>query len=214
MILRKIILRKKPTNNLLKENVIMDTYQDILFNEKLLKEFSPIPLNYSLNEVKNFIKLSEVIWLVPIISELWYEELLDQVANNTLTDANATALVEAIYPYLGFCVAYEALPSMWLHISEVSITKGHSENSDAATQKEMAFYQEHIRKQVEARKDYLIKWLCNRQDTFPLFDPSCVCDCGCGCTNNSCSCEPNGKLHLPNRNQHLFSTFKKNTDIK
>lgn len=189
----------------------MNTYQSILFNDKLLKEFSPIPLNYSLDEIKNYIKLAETIWLLPIVGEEWYDELLDQVEHNTLTDENATAMCEAIYPYLGFCVALEALPSMWLHVSEVSITKGHSDNSEAATQKEMVYYSEHLRRQVEARKDYLIQWLCERQDSFPLFDPK-VCNCGCGC-QNSCGL-PNGKLNKPNPLMGVYSTLPKCDNLK
>lgn len=192
----------------------MNNYQSILFNETLLKEFSPIPLNFSLAEVKNFIKLSETIWLLPIIGEPWYDELLQQVEDNELTEENSTALVEAIYPYLGFCVALEALPSMWLHVSEVSITKGKSDNSDPATQKEMAYYEQHLRRQVEARKDYLIKWLCERQDSFPLFDGKCICDCGCGCSSDSCCSGTKGKLNKPNPLMGVYSTLPKCDNIK
>lgn len=189
----------------------MHTYQDILFNEALLKEFSPIPLNYSVQELKNFIKLSETIWLKPILSEEWYDELLEQVSTNTLTDENATALVEAIYPYLGFCVVLESLPSMWLHISEISITKGKSDNSDPATQKEMSYYQDHIRRQVEARKDYLIQWLCERSESYPLFDTSI---CNCGCNANTCCGNSNGKLNNPNQYKQLYRPIPKCTDIR
>ena len=75
---------------------------NVLINDKWLKEFSPIPLNYNTKELQNYVKLAESIWIEPIIGSDLYEELLDQVANNTLTDTNSTALVEAIYPYLAF----------------------------------------------------------------------------------------------------------------
>lgn len=192
----------------------MKTYQDILFNETLLKEFSPVPLNYSCDELKNFIKLSETIWLLPIIGEDWYQELLDQVANNTLTDENATALVEAIYPYEGYCVVYEALPSIYLHVSEVGLTKGSSDSSESATQKEVSYYSDSLRRQVEARKDYLIKWLCERQDSFPLFDGKCICDCGCGCSSDSCCGGTKGKLNKPNPLMGVYSTLPKCDNIK
>ena len=70
--------------------------QNCLINSKWLKEFSPYPLNYNTKELDNYIKLSEAIWILPIIGREWYEELLEQVKTNTLTDANSTALVEAI----------------------------------------------------------------------------------------------------------------------
>ena len=106
--------------------------QNILINEKYLKEFSPIPLNYNLKEIHNYIKLSEQIWLEPILGNAFYQELLYQVKTNEVTEENSTALVEAIYPLLGYAVALESLPFLWSHISEVGITLGKSENSDSS----------------------------------------------------------------------------------
>ena len=179
--------------------------QNTIINEKYLKEFSPIPLNYNLKELHNYIKLAETIWLEPIIGNDYYEELLQQVKDNTLTPENSTALVEAIWPYLGFAVALESLPVMWAHISETSITKGFSDNSQALDLKEMTYFQQHLRTQVEARKDYCKKWLCERIDSFPLVD--CCC-CGCSC------CQNNAKLNKPNAYQQLYSPPRKCTNLK
>ena len=179
--------------------------QNTIINEKWLKEFSPIPLNYNLKELHNYIKLAETIWLEPILGNDYYEELLQQVKDNALTDENSTALVEAIYPYLGFAVALESLPVMWAHISEVGITKGKSDNSDSLDLKDMTYFQSHLRAQVEARKDYCKKWLCERIDSFPTID--CCC-CGCSCCNN------NAKLNKPNPWKQLYSTCRKDTRLR
>lgn len=176
-----------------------------LINEKWLKEFSPIPLNYNMKELHNYIKLAETIWIEPLIGYQFYDELLDQVANNNLTDANSTALVEAIYPYLGFAVAYEALPIMWAHISEVGITKGKSDNSDSLDLKDMTYMSQHLRNQVEARKDYCKKWLCEHYEYYPNMD---VCGCGCSC------CSDNAKLNYPNPNKEVYTTYRRNTNLR
>ena len=178
--------------------------QNILFNDKWLKEFSVIPLNFNTKEVQNYIKLAETIWLEPAIGTPFYEELLYQVKNNALTEENSTALVEAIYPYLGFCVAYEALPTLIYHVSEVSITKGKSDNSETIDLKETNYFEQHLRRQIEARKDYLIKWLCERHDLFPLFHN---CQCG-GC------CNENKGLKTPNPMFSLFAPPRKNTNLR
>lgn len=180
--------------------------QNTIINEKWLKEFSPIPLNYNMKELHNYIKLAETIWVEPVIGHRFYEELLEQVANNELSDVNSTALVDAIYPYLGFAVAYEALPIMWAHISEVGITKGKSDNSDSLDLKDMTYVQQHLRTQVEARKDYCKKWLCERSIAFPTID---CCACGCSCCNDN-----NGKLNNPNPLNQIYSTRRVNTDLK
>lgn len=179
--------------------------QNTIINEKYLKEYSPIPLNYNLKELHNYIKLAETIWIQPIIGSQFYDELLTQVKENNLSEANSTALVEAIWPYLGFAVAYESLPIMWAHISEVGITKGKSDNSDSLDLKDMTYFQQHLRTQVEARKDYCKKWLCERIDNFPTVD---CCGCGCDCCGNK------GKLNYPNPLKQIHSTFRRCTDIK
>lgn len=178
--------------------------QNILFNEKWLKEFSVYPLNFNLKEVQNYCKLAEVIWLQPILGDAFYDELLYQVKNNQLTDENATALVEAIYPYLGFCVAYEALPMTWANVTEIGIVKGHSDNSESLTLKDLTLVQQHLRNQVEARKDYLIKWLDTHCKSFPLYHPSNCGDTCCGGKNG---------LNEPNPLWTIYSCKKKKTDL-
>ena len=177
--------------------------QNILFNDKWLKEFSIIPLNFNTKEVQNYCKLAETIWLEPILGTPFYEELLYQVEHNALTEENSTALVEAIYPYLGFCVAFEALPTLIYHVSEVSITKGKSDNSETIDLKETAYFEQHIRRQIEARKDYLIKWLDCHCDSFPLYHSTC---------NSSC-CGDKG-LNMPNPNWEVYGLPKKNTNLR
>lgn len=179
--------------------------QNTIINEKWLKEFSPIPLNYNMKELHNYVKLAEAIWLVPIIGNDFYEELLEQVEENNLSEENSTALVEAIWPYLGFAVAYEALPILWAHISEVGITKGKSDNSDSLDLKDMTYVSQHLRTQVEARKDFCKKWLCEHYESFPNLNV-CACECSCCCNNDA-------KLNSPNGYKQLYTTNRKCADL-
>lgn len=179
----------------------------MIINKKYLAEYSilPIPSNYNYDEIWNYVDIAEKIWLLPILGQDWYDELEEQVKNNTISSANSTALVEAIWPYLGFAVAYEALPSIMYHASAVSITKGKSENSEALDLKELTYYQNHIRQQVEVRKDFCKKWICEHLDSFPLAVP---CNCQCSC------CQDNAKLNNPNKYQQLYSPRRRPTDLK
>lgn len=181
--------------------------QNTLINEKWLKEFSPIPLNYNAKELHNYIKLAETIWILPIIGQTYYDELLDQVSKNNVSEANSTALVEAIYPYLAFAVAHEALPIMWAHINEVGITKGKSDNADSLDLRDLTFVQQHLRSQVEARKDYCKKWFCEHYSQFPTVD-----DCACEC--KSCCNSVSGKLNYPNPMNQMYTTLRRRTKIK
>ena len=181
-------------------------HQNILINTPLLKEYSPIPLNYNTSEIMNYVKLAEITWVRPIIGEYLYDELLYQVKNNNLTPENGTLLAEALYPYLGFCVAYESLASIAYKISEVGIVKSDSDNSKSVDTKEYNILEQNFRRQIEVRKEYLIEYLCSHCQSFPLFDPS-VCGCGCPCNNDKAPVKPNPLWNI-------YSTPKKDVDLR
>ena len=179
----------------------------MIINEKYIKQYSPIPLNYNMAEVKNYIPVAEKIWVKPLIGSDLFDEIDDQVANNTVSQENATLLTEGgLWQYLAFATVYEALPMIWSHISEVGVTKGKSDNSDSLDLKDMTWVTQHLRNQVEVLKDQLKKWICEHQDSFPLAD---VCACNC----SSC-CNHEAKLNHPNPQAQIYTTLRLNTKLK
>lgn len=179
----------------------------MIINKEYLKQFSPLPKNYNLDEVLNYVDVAAKIWLIPIIGGELYDEIEEQVQKNEVSDTNATLLIDGgLYQYLSFATVLEALPIIWGHFSEVGITKGKSENSDSLSLKDLTLIQQHMRNQVEVLKDLLIKWLDDHYDSFPLYHPS---DCGC----SSC-CAKRGKLNSPNKNQQLWSMRRICTELR
>lgn len=179
----------------------------MLINKKLLAQYSPYPINYDFSEVNNYINLSEIIWILPIIGQEFYDELEEQVKNNNLSDENGTLLAQALYPYLGFAVALESLPMAWSHFSAVGITKGKSDNSDSVSLKDMTYIESHLRKQVEARKDFFIQFLNDHYTSYPKYNPS-----NCGCESSCCS--KKGKLNEPQPYFQIYGFKKICTDIR
>lgn len=178
----------------------------MLINEKYFKQYSPIPVNYNMAEIKNYISVAEKIWVKPLIGYDLFDELAEQIENNEVTRENATLLTEGgLWQYLSFATVYEALPMIWSHISEVGITKGKSDNSDSLDLKDMTYVAQHLRGQVEVLKDQLKKWLCEHNDVFPTLD---CCACGCSC------CDDKPKLNYPNPNKELYTTLRRNTNLK
>ena len=178
----------------------------MIINESFFKKYSPIPLNYNMTEVKNYIPVAEKIWVKPLIGYELFDELDGQVQKNEVSEKNATLLTEGgLWQYLAFATVYEALPMIWSHISEVGVTKGKSDNSDSLDLKDMTYVAQHLRNQVEVLKDQLKKWICEHYLSFPLAD---VCACNCDC------CKDNAQLNKPNPNKQIFSTPRKCTDLK
>ena len=148
---------------------------DVLINETYLKEYSPLPKNYDISEIIPYIKPTEHIWIEPVLGTALYEELLEQVKNNSLTAENSTLLL-AVYPYLSFAVVYEALPFIGYHLTEVGITKGKSDNSDSVSMNDMNYITNHLRETVEYMKYQLKHWLDDHSESFPLYNSD---DCTC-----------------------------------
>lgn len=151
--------------------------QPVLINDEYLRAYSLFPKNYDLTEIENFIPLAEQIHIQSIIGIALYEELLEQVQNNTLTDVNSTLLLE-IYKVEGLAVLYEALPFCWAHLSQVGITLGRSDNSESIANKDISYINTHIKAQLDYAKRHLKKWMELYSDNFPLYiKEDELCDC-------------------------------------
>ena len=142
--------------------------QPTLINAEYLKQYSLFPKNYDLTDIQNFIPISEQIHIMPILGTALYEELLEQVTENKLTDENSTLLLE-IYKVLGIAVLYESLPFVWSHISQVGITKGKSDNSDSVDNNDLSYINTHVKAQLDYAKKYLRDWLDEYAINFPLY---------------------------------------------
>lgn len=149
--------------------------QPTLINAEYLKAYSMFPVNYDLTDIQNFIPLAEQIHIMPILGLSLYEELIEQVSTNSLTEANSTLLLE-VYKVEGVAVLYESLPFCWAHLSQVGLTKGKSDNSDSVENKDMSYLNTHIKSQLDYCKKYLKDWLDMYSDNFPLYrkdEPCC-----------------------------------------
>lgn len=142
--------------------------QKTLINAEYLKQYSMFPKNYDLTDIENFVPIAEQIHILPILGTALYEELLEQVTTNTLTDKNSTLLLE-VYKVLGLAVLYESLPFVWCHVSSVGITKGKSDNSDSIENNDIAYLNTHIKSQLDYAKKYLKEWIDEFASNFPLY---------------------------------------------
>lgn len=150
--------------------------QKTLINAEYLKSYSMFPKNYDLTDIENFIPISEQIHIMPILGTALYEELLEQVSENKLTDKNSTLLLE-VYKLEGIAVLYESLPFVWAHVSQVGITKGKSDNSDSIENKDIAYLNTHLKAQLDYAKSYLKNWLNEFAVNFPLYKKEEDCSC-------------------------------------
>ena len=149
--------------------------QQTLMNKEYLAEYSLFPKNYNYDEITNFLKLAEMLHIVPVIGQALYEELLDQVNKNEVTPANASLLLK-IYPFLGAAVFEVAVPAVAIHVSEVGLTLGKSENSDSASVEHINYLTNYIKSSMVPLKQQLVDFLNEHSDLYPLYNkPTSVC---------------------------------------
>lgn len=172
----------------------MDIKEPILINEKYLRAYSLLPQNYDLTEIWNFIPIAERIHIFPILGEALYDELLNQVTDNELTEVNSTLLLK-LYRIEGIAVVVEALPFIWGHLSKTGITLGKSDNSDSISNKDITYIETRLNAQLENEKRYVKQWLDDHSDAYPLYTKPCTCT-------------------IPRIERTIYSLPKPNTDIE
>lgn len=207
-------------------------YQPSIINFQYFKAYSPIPVNFNLEEVRPFFNVAEELWLVPLLGNALYDELLDQVQRNEVTELNSTLLIK-LYPYLSFCICYESLAFIGYHFSETGITAGFSQNSRSVNINDMNYISSTLRNQIELMKKILRKFLNDNAELYPKYCPdNTPCDCECNSDNelywnfyfgNGAFNKYDWERHLlgcmfkkkkPNPYTQLFSTPRRPIDIR
>ena len=198
-----------------------------IINEEYFKQYSPIPENYNIKEIKPFFKVAEQLWVLPVLGQALYDELLEQVCVNKVSPENSTLLL-VIYPYLSFAICYESLPFISYHFSQVGVTKGKSENSDSVSINDVNFISAQLRSQVETMKGQLKKFLDEHSDVYPLYKPDDCSTCDTVCDDCSWIADYYGSgrydwqyfraLYEANRNKpnprlQVYTTRRINIDI-
>ena len=195
----------------------------VLMRDDYFVEYSPLPKNYNLSEIRPYYKISDDLWIKPILGLPLFEELLEQVNTNTLTPENST-LYLMLLPYLAFAVTQEALPFIAYHFSETGITKGFSDNSTSVSINDVNFINTRLRSSLETLKVGFKKWLNEHSDNYPLYKPD-ICDCSNECDDcqwiidyygggyKNYSWKALWKKNKPNTRLQCFSTPRKPIDL-
>lgn len=147
-----------------------------LIDEELLKMYSNMTRNTGVDKILPFINLAQPFYIEPILGTALMVELQTQIDTDTLTDENK-GLILKIAPALALWTDYLAARSLTYTVTQKGITLEDSENSRSINEKELAEFIHSIREQAEMATELLIKYLCNCQDTYPLWKPSEDCLC-------------------------------------
>ena len=150
--------------------------ETLLINEELLKLYSPISKNVSVDKIFPFLHLAQPFFIEPILGTGLMTELQSQIETDTLTENNKALIIKVAHP-LALWTNYLAMRSLAYSVTEKSITLEHSENSQPISEKELGQYILNVKDMAEMATDLLIKYLCRCSDLYPLWKPDSECDC-------------------------------------
>lgn len=148
----------------------------LLISEELLKLYSPLSKNLSVDKIYPYLHLAQPYFVEPIIGMALMNELQQQIDEDEITDVNKALLIK-IAPVLANYATYLAMRSLTYSITEKGITRENSENSSTIDRNELGDYILNIKNLAEMHQEILIKYLCNCKDLYPLWRPENECNC-------------------------------------
>lgn len=152
--------------------------ETVLINESLLKEYSPITDNTDVTEFVPYISIAQKLHINDILGIALLSELEDQIINNSLTPTNGD-LVLKIAPALAIWTCYQALPFHWMKIVNKGVTSFDSENSNAASLKDVGQLRQYLKDDAQTLTQQLIDFLCECKENYPLWMPNPECGYKC-----------------------------------
>ena len=188
--------------------------ETLIISEELLKLYSPLSKNVDVDKVYPFLHLAQQYYLEDILGISLLEELQYQVGNDCLTEENKALLLKCA-PVLANYATYLALRSLTYSVTEKSLVKEHSENSESISRNELGDYILSLKEICEMHKEVLIKYLCRCALTYPLWRP--LEDCNCQQyvpTEGSADVDRSFSVYFPNKKKGTCDGCDKNIWIK
>lgn len=152
------------------------TGEILIVNEELFKLYSQVSINVGIDKCYPFLQLAQSFYIEPILGTPLLDELKNEIKTNSLTETNKALIIKCAH-CLSAWTDFLAARSLGYTVTQKSIVKEHSENSEALNKEELGYYIGGLREIANQAQDVLVKYLCRCQDLYPLWRPSSNCDC-------------------------------------
>lgn len=171
-----------------------------------LKEMSSIHENVDDTLITPVILDCQDMYIQPIIGTSLYNELKDQITNDTVTVLNTTLLASYVIPCLISYVKYESVTELNFKFTNKNVSKKSSDNSEPLSTDDSIFLMNKLKDKAEWRAQRITHYLTEYSNSYPLYlnggsgldiiQPSLsnyTCglvldDTECGCDKQNCKC--------------------------
>ena len=134
-------------------------------------------VNFDESLISRFIFMAQTRYIKDILGDDFYQEIVDEVANTTLTADNTALLDDWIKPALAYFTVYLALPQIRNEITEKGVMNNSSQTSDASSNSDYASLRHSVLDDAQTHTNNITTFIKGAQDDdstkYPLFG-----DCG------------------------------------
>jgi len=132
--------------------------------------YTTIPNDVDVNIVNKFIRKAQDINIQEILGEDLYFKLMNDLINTGgSTGYYLTLMNNYIQPAQAEWTTYHCLPSIYLRITNKSLSKKDSDNSQPSTLKEMEYLRTEFLNSAEYYSERIREYILNNQSQFPEF---------------------------------------------
>ena len=134
-----------------------------------IKQTAFVDENVDEKYLSDTIVFTQELYTKEILGTALYDEIKGQIENDTLSSDNNALLTTYIPPALQWWVLYEGMDMLHIKITNKSVVKKKSENSDPVTLAEILHLKEKFRNLAERWDEKTRLYLIENSTTYPLY---------------------------------------------
>jgi len=143
--------------------------EGLFLTEDYIKANTLIDSNVDGKYLRITIADAQRIHMIPILGTALYNELSTQILAGTVTTLNRTLLRDYIWDALKYWVIVEGIDIFTYKVTNKSISKKDSDNSQPIDQDDVIRLMERNRGKAELFSERITKYLIENETSFPLF---------------------------------------------
>jgi hypothetical protein len=142
----------------------------LLVSEQRLKQYTSLDVNTRVEEITPWIIAAQDIYIQDLLGTTFFNELRDDVINNTLSNDEKGLLNNYIQPMLCHYALYLMLPSIKYKIVEKGLLSGTSEETAPTTLEELQYVRQAELDLAQFYQERTREYLRNNPGMFPSYD--------------------------------------------
>lgn len=141
----------------------------LLVSSKKIKAFTEVNDNVDEILLLSNIQIAQDLGLQGLLGTRFYNQILTNAQNQTLTQPQQTLLEDYIQPYLLWRATWEALPTLWMRVMNKSVIVGNTEQGSAVGSKDLNYLRNIHENRFSFYAQRLMDYIKNNPSDFPEY---------------------------------------------